>query len=168
MKGCLELVKKTTTEKLKNDELIGRSKILRQRRDHLKVMKEQSKIDLQESDDGEMSYKEAEKLFVEMASKIEGFPVDPSKCSVIIPKLAVNKEAIVTVVLKNIYNGVVNDGASKITISLKDQSGQVVILKVSKEVGDGNYEAVFIPKTYGSYELSVLVGEEHIIGSPYR
>lgn len=162
------MVKRTTAENLKDDELIGKSKILQQRRDHLRIMKEHSKIDLKESDDGEISYKEAEKLFVEMASKIEGFSVDPSKCSVIIPKLAVNKQAIITVVLKNIYNGVVNDGASKITISLTDQSGQVVILEVSQEIGDGIYEAVFIPKTHGSYELSVLVGEEHIIGSPYR
>jgi len=168
LRSCLELVKKTRAEKLKDDQLTRRTKILQQRRDHLKVMKEQSKFDLRETEDGEVTCQEAEKLFFEMASKIEGFPVDPSKCSVTISKLAVNKEAAVTVVVKNTYNGIVTDAASKINIALTDNFGRVSEVGVVKVVSDGKYEAMFIPKKHGNYELSVLVDEEHIPGSPYK
>jgi len=95
----------------------------------------------------------------------EGFPVDPSKCSVTISKLAVNKEAAVT---KNTYNGIVTDAASKINITLTNNFGRVSEVGVVKVVNDGKYEAMFIPKKHGNYKLSVLVDEEHIPGSPYK
>ena len=86
-----------------------------------------------------------------------------------IPTVTVNKEAILTITLRDSYNDYVTNRNDKITVRvLFHKTMEHVIEKPIKEVGDGRYEASFTPTRCGYYIISITVDGHHIPGSPYR
>ena len=86
-----------------------------------------------------------------------------------IPVVTVNKEAILTITLRDSYNDYVINRSDKITVKvLLDKTKEHVFVKPIKGVGDGKYEAVFTPNKCGYYMISIIVDGHHIPSSPYK
>ena len=86
-----------------------------------------------------------------------------------IPIVTLNKEAILTITLRDSYNDYMINGSDKITMKvLFDKTMEHAFIKPIKEVGDGRYEASFIANRCGHYTISIIVDGHHISGSPYK
>ena len=86
-----------------------------------------------------------------------------------IPTVIVNKEAILTITLRDSYNDYVINRSDEITVNvLFDETMEHAFIKPPKEVSDGRYEASFIATRCGYYMISIIVDGHHIPGSPYR
>ena len=86
-----------------------------------------------------------------------------------IPTVTVNKEATLTITLRNEHNDLVTDESEKIMVTvLFDKTMESVYIKLIKEVGGGRYEASFTASRCGYYMISIIVDGHHIPGSPYK
>ena len=85
-----------------------------------------------------------------------------------IPTVTINKEAILTITLRDSYNNYVINRSDKITVKVFDKTMEHVFIKPIKEVGDGRYEASFTATRCGYYLISIIVDGHHIPGSPYK
>ena len=168
LKNCLELMKNTDEGKIRAEELTKRRMILEQRSDHLKEMKNRSRIEPVMSEQAKPEFDNIEQLL--QTIRLLGYiPLDPSKCEVVIPPVIVKKKTTLMIMLKNKNNNPVTDASKELNVFIENiRDGEVIQVRVIKEVGDGRYEASFTASRCGYYMISIIVDGHHIPGSPYK
>ena len=167
LKNCLELMKKTSEEKMRAEELTKRRIILEKQSDNLKEMKRQIRLEPVMSEQGVITFEYVEHL-CQAVNKLRLIPLDPSKCGVVIPTITVKNKTTFMVILKNKNNNPVSDGSKELTVFVKNRDDEAVHVTSIEEVGDGRYEVSFTATRCGHYLISVIVGGQHIQGSPYK
>ena len=168
LKNCLELMKNTDEGKMRAEELTKRKMILEQRSDHLKEMKNRSRLEPVMSEQAKPEFDNIEQL--SQTIRLLGYiPLDPSKCEVVIPPVIVKKKTILTIMLKNKNNNPVTDASKELKVFIENiRDGEVIQVRAIKEVGGGRYEASFTASRCGYYMISIIVDGHHIPGSPYK
>ena len=168
LKNCLEVMKKTNEEKMRAEELTKRRMILEQRSDHLKEMKNRSRLEPVMSELAEAEFKNVELLY-EAVNKLGFIPLEPSKCEVVIPPVIVKKKTTLMIMLKNKNNNPVTNSSEELNVLIENMRGNESIqVRAIKEVGGGRYEASFTASRCGYYMISITVDGHHIPGSPYK
>ena len=168
LKNCLELMKNIDEGKMRAEELTKRRMILEQRSDHLKEMKNRSRLEPVMSEQAEPEFDNIEQLL--QTIRLLGYiPLDPSKCKVVIPPVIVKKKTTLMIMLKNKNNNPVTRSCAEINVIVKKtKGGEVIQVRAIKEVGGGRYEASFTASRCGYYMISIIVDGHHIPGSPYK
>ena len=168
LKNCLELMKNTDEGKMRAEEFTKRRMILEQRSDHLKEMKNRSRLEPVISEQAKPEFDNIQQL--SQTIQLLGYiPLDPSKCKVIIPPVIVKKKTTLMIMLKNKNNNPVTRSCAEINVIIKKTKGDEVIqVRAIKEVGGGRYEASFTASRCGYYMISIIVDGHHIPGSPYK
>ena len=168
LKNCLELMKNTDEGKMRADELTKRRMILEQRSDHLKEMKNRSRLEPVMSEQAEPEFDNIEQL--SQTIRLLGYtPLDPSKCEVVIPPVIVKKAMTLMIMLKNKNNNPVTRSCAEINVIVKKtKGGEAIQVRAIKEVGGGRYEASFTASRCGYYMISIIVDGHHIPSSPYK
>ena len=168
LKNCLELMKNTDEGKMRAEELTKRRMILEQRSDHLKEMKNRSRLEPVMSEQAKPEFDNIEQL-LQTIRLLEYIPLDPSKCKVVIPTVIVKKATTLIIMLNNKNNNPVTRSFEVITVVIKNTKGDEAIqVREIKEVGGGRYEASFTASRCGYYMISIIVDGYHIPGSPYK
>ena len=168
LKNCLELIKNTDEGKMRAEELTKRRMILEQRSDHLKEMKNRSRLEPVMSEQAKPEFENIEQL--SQTIRLLGYiPLDPSRCEVVIPPVIVKKKTTLMIMLKNKNNNPVTDASKELNMFIENiRDGEVIQVRAIKEVGDGRYEASFTASRCGYYMISIIVDGHHIPGSPYK
>ena len=162
-------MKKTKEEEnVKVADLISRRKILEQRRDHLMVMKRKSKLESVRKEQRRIKFEGVEELQLGV-NKLGSIPLDPKKCEAAIPRLIVNKETAITIVVRDINHDLVSDSSEELNVSVQMvKNGEPVAVKAITEVDSGRYNAVFTPSRCGDHVISIRVDGHCIPDSPFR
>ena len=168
LKNCLELMKNTDEGKMRAEELTKRRMILEQRSDHLKEMKNRSRLEPVISEQAKPEFDNIEQL--SQTIQLLGYiPLDPRKCEVIIRPVIVKKKTTLMITLKNKNNNPVTRSCAEINvITRKTKGGEAIQVRAIKEVGGGRYESSFTASRCGYYMISIIVDGHHIPGSPYK
>lgn len=168
LKNCLELMKKTSEEKVRIEELTKRRIILEKRSDHLKEMKEKLKLQPVMTEQGDIDFKDVEQL-CQLVNKLWLIPLESSKCEVMIPSVIVKKKTTLMIMIKNKNNNPVSDASKDLTVLIENvRDGKDVQVTPVREVGDGRYETSFTANRCGHHMVSIIVDGQHILGSPYK
>ena len=168
LKNCLEMMKKTNEEKMRAEELTKRRMILEQRSDHLKEMKNRSRLEPVMSELAEAEFENIELLY-EAVNKLGFIPLEPSKCEVVIPPVIVKKKTTLMIMLKNKNNNPVTNSSEELNVLIENMRGNESIqVRAIKEVGGGRYEASFTASRCEYYMISIIVDGHHIAASPYK
>ena len=168
LKNCLELMKNTAARKMRSEELTKRRMILEQRSDHLKKMKQRSRLEPVMSEQAEIQFDNIEQL-CEAVNKLRYNPLEPSKCEVVIPPVTVKKKTTLMITLKNKNNSPVTNASKELNVFIENiRDGEAIQVRAIKEVGGGRYEASFTASRCGYYMISIIVDGHHIPGSPYK
>ena len=168
LKNCLELMKNTATRKTRSEELTKRRMILEQRSDHLKEMKQRSRLEPVISEQAELEFDNIEQL-CQAVNKLGYIPLELSKCEVVIPPVIVKKKTTLMIMLKNKNNNPVTDASKELNVFIENiRDKEVIQVRAIKEVGGGRYEASFTASRCGYYMISIIVNGHHIPGSPYK
>lgn len=94
---------------------------------------------------------------------------DYTKCEAIIPVAVVNQETTLTIILRDSDSNPLSNNGGQIHVYVETtKSTASITVKPIREIGNGKYEAHFTANNYGDYMASILVGERHIPGSPYK
>ena len=94
---------------------------------------------------------------------------DYTKCEAIVPVGAVNKETTLTITLRGSDSNPLPNNGGQIHVYVETiKSTAAITVKPIREIGNGKYEAYFTASNYGDHMISILVGEHHIPGSPYK
>ena len=168
LKNCLELMKNTDEGKMRAEELTKRRMILELRSDHLKEMKNRSRLEPVMSEQAKPEFDNIEQL--SQTILLLGYiPLDPSKCEVVIPPVILKKKTTLMIMLKNKNNNPVTRSCAEINVIVKKtKGGEAIQVRRIKEVGGGRYEASFTASRCGYYMISIIVDGHHIPGSPYK
>ena len=168
LKNCLELMKNTDEGKMRAEELTKRRMILEQRSDHLKEMKNRSRLEPVMNEQAKPEFDNIEQL--SQTIRLLGYiPLDPNNCEVIIPPVIVKKKTTLMIMLKNKNNNPVTRSCAEINVIVKKtKGGEVIQVRAIKEVGGGRYEASFTASRCEYYMISIIVDGHHIPGSPYK
>ena len=118
LKNCLELMKKTSEEKMRAEELTKRRMILEQRSDHLKEMKKRSRLEPVISEQVEPEFENMETL-CRTVNKLRLIPVDPNKCEVVIPPV-IMKTTTSMIMLKNKNNNLVTNCSEELNVFIEN------------------------------------------------
>ena len=169
LKNTLDLTKKTKEEeKVNAADLIGRRKILEQRRDHLVIMKRKSQLEPVRKEQRKMKFDGVQQLQLGI-NQLGLIPLDPNKCEAAIPSLIVNKETVAIITVRDINNDLVSDSSEELDVSVQMvKNGEVVAVKAITELDNGRYNALFTPNRCGDHVISVKVDGHHIPDSPFR
>ena len=168
LKNCLELMKNTAATKMRSEEHAKRRMILDQRSDHLKEMKQRSRLEPVISELVEIQFDNIEQL-CQAVNKLEYITLEPSKCEVVIPPVIVKKKTTLMIMLKNKNNNPVTDASKELNVFLENiRDGEAIQVRAIKEVDGGRYEASFTASRCGYYMISIIVDGHHIPGSPYK
>ena len=158
----------TDEGKMRAEELTKRRMILEQRINHLKEMKKRSTLQPVVSGLTKPEFENVEQLS-QAINKLGYFPVDPSKCEVVIPPVIVKKKTILVILLKNKNNNPVTNMSEKLNALIEDiRDDKVIQVSSIKEVGGGIYEASFTATTCGYYMISIIIDGHQIPGSPFK
>ena len=165
LKNCLELMKNTDEGKMRAEELTKRRMILEQRSDHLKEMKNRSRLEPVMSEQAKPEFENIEQL--SQTIRLLGYiPLDPSRCEVV---MIVKKKTTLMIMLKNKNNNPVTDASKELNVFVENiRDGEAIQVRAIKEVGGGRYEASFTASRCGYYMISIIVNGDHIPGSPYK
>ena len=168
LKNCLELMKTTAAAKMRSEELTKRRLILERRSDHLKQMKQRSRLEPVMSEQAEIQFDNIEQLF-QAVNKLGYTSLEPSKCKVVISPVIVTKKTTLMIMLKNKNNNPVTDASKKLKVFVENiRDGEAMQVTAIKEVGGGRYEASFTASRCGYHMISIIVDGHHIPGSPYK
>ena len=86
-----------------------------------------------------------------------------------IPTVTVNKEATLTITLRNEHNDLVIDESEKIMVTvLFEKTKEFLFVNPIEEVGGRRYEASFTASRCGYYLISLIVDGHHLPNSPYK
>ena len=161
-------MKNTAAKKIRSEELTERRMILEQRSDHLKEMKQRSRLEPVMREQAELEFDNMEQL-CQAVNKLGCVPLEPSKCEVVIPPVIEKKKTTLMIMLKNKNNNPVIDASKELNVFIENISdGEIIQVKEIKEVGGGRYEASFTASRCGYYMISIIVDGHHIPGSPYK
>ena len=161
-------MKNTASRKMRFEELTKRRMILEQRSDHLKEMKQRSRLEPVMSEQAVIQSDIIEQL-CQAVNKLGDNPLEPSKCEVVIPPVIVKKKTTLMIMLKNKNNNPVTDASKELNVFIENiRVGEAIQVRSIKEVGGGRYEASFTAGRCGYYMISVIVDGRHIPGSPYK
>ena len=153
---------------MRSEELTKRRMILEQRSDHLKKMKQRSRLEPVMSEQAELEFDGIEQL-CQAVNRLGFIPLEPSKCEVVIPPVIVKKKITLMIMLKNKNNNPVTDSSKELKVFIENiRDGEVIQVRAIKEVGGGRYEASFTASRCGYYMISIIVDGHHIPGSPYK
>lgn len=165
LKNCLEVMKKTSAEKMRAEELAKRRMILEQWSNNLNEMKKRSRLDPVMSEQGELQFENIEQLY----QAINKLGMEPIICEVIIPRaVIVKKTTTLMITLKDKNNNPIINGNEKLTVFVENIRGGRDMQVPIREVGGGRYEATFTPIRCGYYMISIIIDGSHIPGSPYK
>ena len=168
LKNCLELMKNTAATIMRSEEHTKRRMILEQRSDHLKEMKQRSRLDPVMNEQAEIQFDNIEQL-CQAVNKLGYIPLEPSKCEVVIPPVIVKKKTTLMIMLKSENNNPVTDASKELNVFIENiRDGKALQVRAIKEVGGGRYEASFTASRCGYYMISIIVDGHHIPGSPYK
>ena len=168
LKNCLELMKNTAATKMRSEEHAKRRMILEQRSDHLKEIKQRSRLEPVMSEQAEIQFDNIEQLS-QAVNKLGYIPLEPSKCEVVIPPVIVKKKTTLMIMLKNKNNNPVTDAIKELNVFIENtRDGKAIQVRAIKDVGGGRYEASFTASRCGYYMISIIVDKYHIPGSPYK
>ena len=168
LKNCLELMKNTAARKMRSEEFTKSTMILEQRSDHLKEMKQRSRLEPVMSEQAEIQFDNIEQL-CQAVNKLRYIPLEPSKCEVVIPPVIVKKKTTLMITLKNKNNSPVTDASKELSVFMENiRDEEAIQVRAIKEVGGGRYEASFTASRCGYYMISIIVNGHHIPGSPYK
>ena len=168
MDATEELFKNTAERKMRSEELTKRWMILKQRSDHLKEMKQRSRLEPVMSEQAEAEFDNVEQL-CQAVNKLGYIPLEPSRCEVVIPSVIVKKKTTLMIMLKNKNNNPVTDVSKELNVLIKNiRDGEAIQVRAIKEVGGGRYEVSFTAIRCGYYMISIIVDGHHIPGSPYK
>ena len=168
LKNCLELMENTATRKVRSEELTKRRMILEQRSNHLKEMKQRSRLEPVMSEQAELEFDNIEQL-CQAVNRLGFIPLEPSKCEVVIPPVIVKKRTTLMIMLQSTNNNPVTDASKELNVLIENiRDGKVIQVRAIKEVGGGRYEASFTASRCGYYMISIIVNGHHIPGSPYK
>ena len=168
LKNCLELMKKTSEEKMRAEELTKRRMILEQRSDHLKEIKKRSRLEPVMSKQKEIQFENLHYLH-QAIDKLGYNPVDPSKCEVVIPPVIVKKTTTLMIMLMNKNNNPVTNCSEELNVFIENvRDGKAIQVRPIMEVGGGRYDTSFTINRCGHYVISIIVDGHHIPGSPYK
>ena len=168
LKNCLELMKNTDEGSVRAEELTKRRMILEQRSDHLKEMKNRSRLEPVISEQAKPEFDNIEQL-LQTIRMLGYIPLDPSKCKVVIPPVIVKKKTTLMIMLKNNNNNPVTDASKELNVFIENiRDGEAIQVRAIKDVGGGRYEASFTASRCGYYMISIIVDGHHIPGSPYK
>ena len=158
----------TDEGKMRAEEFTKRRMILKQRSNHLKEMKNRSRLEPVISEQAKPEFDNIEQL--SQAIQLLGYiPLDPSKCKVVIPPVIVKKKTTLMIMLKNKNNNPVTDASKELNVLIKNiRDDEAIQVRGIKEVGGGRYEASFTASRCGYYMISIIVDGHHIPGSPYE
>ena len=161
-------MKNIAATKMRSEELTKRRMILEQRSDHLKEMKQRSRLEPVMSEQAEIQFDNIEQLF-QAINKLGYIPLEPSKCEVVIPPVIVKKKTTLTIMLKNKNNDPVTDVSNELNVFIENiRDGKAVQVRAIKEVGGGRYEVSFTASRCGYHMISIIVDGHHIPGSPCK
>ena len=163
-------MKNTGEGKMRAEELTKRRIILEQRSDHLKEMKKRSRLEPVMSEQVEPEFKNIDQL-CKAINKWPFFPLDPSKCEVVIPPVIVKKKTTLMIMLNNKKNNPHHstDVSKELNVFIENiRDGKVIQVRSIKEVGSGGYKASFTASRCGYCMISIIVDGHHIPGSPYK
>lgn len=95
---------------------------------------------------------------------------DHTKCEAIIPVVVVNQEATLTITLRDSDSNPLPNIGEQVHVYMETTKNTPVanIVKPIREISNGKYEAKFTASDYGDHMISILVGKQHISGSPYK
>ena len=120
------------------------------------------------SEQAELEFDNIEQL-CQAVNKLGYFPLEPSKCEVVIPSVLVKKKTTLRIMLKNKNNNPVTDASKELDVFIKNtRDGEATQVRAIEEVGGGRYEASFTASRCGYYMISIIVDGHHIPGSPYK
>ena len=161
-------MKNTAARKMRSEELTKKRMILEQRSDHLKEMKQRSRLEPVISEQAEPEFGNLEQL-CQAVNKLGCNQLEPSKCEVVIPPVIVKKKTTLMIMLKNKNNNPVTDASKEFNVLIENiRDGEAIQVRAIKEVGGGRYEASFTASRCGYYMISIIVDGYHIPGSPYK
>jgi len=151
-------------------ELVRRRKILKQRQDHLVLMKRGSRLEPVVKEQREVEYRELEHLCEEVTKLGRYLPLDPSKCEMTFPTamMVVNKETSLIIKLKDVNGDLVDDSGSEIEVSVTTKTGEAIVVGPVKDVSCGSYIVSFTPRSLGDHVISIVVGGNCLPGSPLK
>ena len=153
---------------MRSEELTKRRMILEQRSDHLKEIKEKSRLEPVINEQAELKFYNIEQLY-QAVNKLGCIPLEPSKCEVVIPPVIVKKKTTLMIMLKNKNNNPVTNASKELNVFIENiRDGEVIQVRAIKEVGGGRYKASFTASRCGYYMISIIVDGHHIPGSPYK
>ena len=118
LKNCLELMKNTDEGSVRAEELTKRRMILEQRSDHLKEMKNRSRLEPVISEQAKPEFDNIEQL-LQTIRMLGYIPLDPSKCKVVIPPVIVKKKTTLMIMLKNNNNNPVTDASKELNVFIE-------------------------------------------------
>ena len=154
--------------KLKGEELKKRRIILEQRRNHLKEVKNKTRLEPVISEQVGPKFDKLSKASQEIRM-MQFIPVDQSKCEVVIPPVTVKKKTTLVVTLKNKNSNLMTDSNEGVNIFIKSiRDKKAIQVEPIREVGGGKYEASFTASGIGHYMISIIIYGHHIQGSPYK
>ena len=154
--------------KMRSEEHAKRRMILEQRSDHLKEMKQRSRLEPVISEQAEPEFDNIEEL-CQAVNKLGYISLEPSKCEIVIPQVMLKKKTTLMIMLKNKNNNPVTDASKKLNVFIENiRDGETIQVRAIKEVGGGKYEASFTASRCGYYMISIIVDGHHIPGSPYK
>ena len=161
-------MKNTAAWKIRSEVLTMRRMILEQQSDHLKEMKQRSRLEPVMSEQAEIQFDNIEQL-CQAVSKLGYTPLEPSKCEVVIPPVIVKKKTTLMIMLKNKNNNPVTDASKELNVFIENiRNGEGIQVGAIKEVGGGRYKTSFTASRCGYYMISIIVDGHHIPGSPYK
>ena len=153
---------------MRSEEFTKRRMILEQRSDHLKEMKQRSRLQPVMSEPAKPQFDNIEQL-CQAVNKLGYIPLEPSKCEVVIPPVIVKKKTTLMIMLKNKNNNPVTDASKELNVFIKNiRDREIIQVGAVKEMGGGRYEASFTASRCGYYMISIIVDRYHIPGSPYK
>ena len=156
LKDCLELMKKTDEEKVRAEGLTKRRTILEQQSDHLKEMKNRSRLDPVMSEQVEPEFKNIETL-CRAVNKLRLIPVNPNKCEVVISPVIMKKTMTLIIMLKNKNNNPVTNYSEELNVFIENvRDGKAIQVRPINEVGGGRYDTSFTINRCGHYMISII------------
>ena len=110
---------------MRSEELTKRRMILEQRSDHLKKMKQRSRLEPVMSEQAELEFDGIEQL-CQAVNRLGFIPLKPSKCEVVIPPVIVKRKITLMIMLKNKNNNPVTDSSKELNVFIENiRDGEV-------------------------------------------
>ena len=155
-------MKKAREDTVAVSELVRRRKILERRQNHLFLMMRKSRLEPVMKEQPKVEYENTENLCLEVI-RFGRFV-----CEVTIPEATMNREVTIIIDLQDAQYDIGDSESNKLKVSVTTKTGEAVVVKLVKDVGDKKFAVLFTPRAPENHSLAVIVNGNQIPGSPYR